>query len=349
VEFQDYYAVLGVERGASADEVKKAYRKLALQWHPDRHPEGKREEAEECFKRIAEAYEVISDPEKRARYDRLGKNWRQGDEFRAPEEAGATRMSPEEFERMFGRGGFSEFFESTFGEDLRRQQTDWSSRHGRFRHRGADVRAELALGLGQALAGGRSRFDVPATKACDRCGGVGFLGDHVCPRCVGVGRVHDRRTIDLTIPPNVRDGMTMRLAGLGEAGEPASGSEAASEPGDLYITIHLVSDDIYRIDGGDVEADLPVAPWEALFGARLGVRTPNGAVTLTVAPGSKAGKRLRLRGKGLDDGRGGRGDFYAVLRLALPELDARQTELLREIAAAAQLPVRGGAREETQS
>jgi DnaJ-class molecular chaperone len=339
VEFQDYYAVLGVPRTASADEIKKAYRRLALQWHPDRHPEGERAEAETRFKRIAEAYEVLSDPDKRGRYDQFGENWKQGDEFRPPEQE--ARMSPEQFEEMFGRGGFSDFFRPACGALGRRQQSGPSPPHRRYRHRGADVRAEMVLSISDAMAGGKSRFEVPVTKACMRCGGVGFVGEHVCAGCVGVGRVHDRRTIDLTIPSRVRDGLTLRLPGLGEAGE------SGGEQGDLYLTIRLVSDEVYRLDGDDVEADLPVAPWEALLGARIGVRTPDGPVTVTVAPRTKAGTRLRLKGKGFESGQGRRGDFYAVVRLALPELTPRQVELMRETAEAGIAPVRGGAREET--
>jgi DnaJ-class molecular chaperone len=343
VEFQDYYAVLGVARDASGEDIKKAYRKLALRWHPDRHAEDKRAEAEAKFKRIAEAYEVLSDADKRSRYDRFGENWRQGEEFRASDQPQGTRMTPEEFEEMFGGaaaggGGFSDFFKYAFGDDLRRQYAGGASSHRRFRHRGADVRAELRLPVSAAIAGGRSRFDVPATKTCTRCGGVGFVGEHVCPVCVGVGRVHDRRTVDLSIPARLRDGMTMRLAGMGEAGE------EGGESGDLLLAIRLVSDETYRVDGANVEADLPVAPWEAQLGTRVGVQTPDGMVTLTVAPGSKAGTRLRLRGKGFDDGEGGRGDFYAVLRFVLPELTTRQAELLREMAASGSAVPSGGAR-----
>jgi DnaJ-class molecular chaperone len=282
----------------------------------------------------------LSDPDKRSRYDRFGKNWQQGDDFRPPPQE--TQMSPEEFERMFGSAGFSDFFKSAFGEDFRRQTGERSTRHRRYRHRGADVRAELSLPVGAAMAGGKSRFEVPTTEPCDRCGGVGFVGDHVCPRCVGVGRVHGRRSIDLTIPAQVRDGMTMRLAGLGEPGE------GGGEHGDLYLTIRLVSDDIYRFEDGNVEADLPVTPWEAALGAKVGVRTPDGTVHLTVAPGSRAGTRLRLRGKGFPAADGSRGDFYAVLRLAMPELTPRQTELMTELARAGSSTVRGGAREDVQ-
>lgn len=343
VEFQDYYAVLDVPRDATADDIKKAYRKLALKWHPDRHPEGERAEAEVEFKRIAEAYEVLSDPDKRSRYDRFGEDWKQGEEGRPSGPSGPeTRMTPEQFEELFGKGGFSEFFQSTFGEDLRRQQAGASSSHRRYRHRGADARAEMVLTISDAMAGGKSRVDIPVTRACARCGGVGFTGEHVCPGCVGVGRVHERRTIDLRIPPSVRDGLTMRLPGLGGPGE------EGGAPGDLYLTIRLVSDDVYRLDGEDVEADLPVAPWETVLGARVGVRTPDGPVTVTVAPRTKAGTRLRLRGKGFETASGRRGDFYAVIRLVLPELTQKQVERMRDLAEAGVAVPKGGAREEAK-
>jgi len=136
VEFQDYYAVLDVARDASADDIKKTYRKLALKWHPDRHPEAGRADAEAQFKRISEAYEVLSDPDKRSRYDRFGENWKQGDEFRPSDQK--QQMSPEEFEAMFGgSGGFSDFFRSAFGDDLRRDFGGRNSQHRRYRHRGS--------------------------------------------------------------------------------------------------------------------------------------------------------------------------------------------------------------------
>ena len=340
MEFQDYYEVLGVSRDASADDVKKAYRRLALKWHPDRHEAGAREEAEGRFKRISEAYEVLSDPEKRSRYDRFGEHWRQGQEFQpGPDD---VRMSPEDFERQFGRGGFSEFFESVFGDQFGRGFERTRSTHARFRHRGADVRADLELGIGDAIRGGKQRFVVPTMETCRRCGGVGFVGEHVCPTCVGIGRVRGRKTIDVTIPPDVRNGMTMRLKGLGEPGE----QEGAS--GDLLVTIRLVADDTFRLRGADVEGDVPLAPWEAMAGTHVQVETPHGPVKLKIPEGTRAGSRLRVRGKGLADDRGGRGDFYAVVRLELPsDLSPRQRELLEEIAKAGPSTVRGGARKET--
>lgn len=337
MRFQDYYEVLGVPRDATPERIKAAYRKLALQWHPDRHKEDGRKEAEKRFKQIAEAYEVLSDPEKRAKYDRLGEHWQHGEEFVPPR--GERTMSREEFERFFGdMGGFSDFFAQMFGEELARDFAGEERRHARFRYRGADVRAELELGIGDAMRGGTRAFQVPGTAACGRCGGVGHVGSHVCPSCGGTGAVRRTRTVELRIPDDVRSGLVLRLRGMGEPGE------GGGEPGDLYLTLRLRDDEWFRRRGDDVEADLPVAPWEAVAGARVEVRTLRGRATVKVPPGSRAGSRLRLRGQGLPDGRGGHGDLHLVLRLALPErLSPRQRELLLQMADGAS-PVEGGVR-----
>lgn len=337
MEFQDYYQVLGVGRTASADEIKKAYRRLALQWHPDRHPAEKREAAETKFKRISEAYEVLSDPEKRKRYDELGADWQHGQEFRPP--PSGARMSREEFERRFGTGGFSEFFETLFGEQFGHQYRGGAT-HRRFRVRGADVQAEMTLGLSEAMAGGKRRFELRGRRACDACGGIGFVGgEHVCPSCVGVGTRPVVRTIDLTIPEHAYDGMVVRLKGLGEPGDEGAAA------GDLLVTLRIASDAVFRIVPDGVEADVPVAPWEAMFGAEVQVRTPTGSVALKIPRNTKSGARLRLRGKGPTDASGQSGDFFAVVRIALPsELTTHQLELLRELGKAGTATVEGGAR-----
>jgi len=337
LQFQDYYEALGLSRSATPDEIKKAYRQLALKWHPDRHKEGKRAEAEQRFKRISEAYEVLSDPEKRAKYDRFGEHWKQGEDFAPP--PGTRTASPEEFERAFGgHGSFSDFFASLFGDGMRRD-FGGERTHARFRQRGADVRAELALSVTQAVQRGKSSFAIPAQSTCPRCGGVGFVGgsagtgsaggergEHVCPTCGGVGTVHREKRIELTIPEGVRDGLELRLKGLGEPGE-------GGTSGDLYLTLRLVSDASYRVSGSDLEADLAVAPWDAFLGTRAEVRTAVGLATVTIPPETPAGTRLRLRGQGLASAEGGRGDLFAVVRLVLPpNLSARQKELLRELA-----------------
>ena len=377
MKFVDYYEVLGLARDVDADAIKKAFKKLALKWHPDRHPEGERAEAERRFKQINEAYEVLSDPEKRSRYDRFGKDWEHGQEFTPP--GGARTMSREDFERMFGGrgagagsggggggfGGFSDFFSSMFGDLYGRDFGGGARRQARHRRRGGDVRAELHLALGEALRGGKQRFEVPARVPCPQCGGVGFIGEHVCPTCVGVGAVEQRRVVDLKIPEDLRDGLVLRLRGLGEAagergeaagergeaaGERGEAAEEGGEAGDLHLTLRLDPGPDHRLDGADVEADVPVAPWEAVFGTQAEVRTARGVATVKIPAGTRAGQRLRLRGQGLSDGRGGRGDFHVVVRLALPaELTARQQELLRELADAGTANVSGGARLEAQS
>lgn len=348
MKFVDYYEVLGVARGAAAEDIKKAFKKLALKWHPDRHPEAERTQAEERFKQVNEAYEVLSDPEKRARYDRFGKDWEHGQDFTPP--GGARTMSREDFERMFGgragrggAGGFSDFFASMFGDLYGRDFGGGARRHARYRERGADVRAELHLSLAEALEGGKRGFEVPARVSCPQCGGVGFLGEHVCPTCVGVGSVTQRRRVELKVPEDLRDGMVLRLRGLGEP------AEEGGESGDLHLTLRLDPGPDQRLMGADIEADVSIAPWEAVFGTQVEVRTARGVALVKIPPDTPAGKRLRLRGQGLADGRGGRGDFHVVVRLALPErLSERQRELLRELAREGSGQIGGGARRGAQ-
>lgn len=357
MQFQDYYEVLGVSRDAAQDEVKKAYRKLALKWHPDRHAEGERDQAEAEFKRVSEAYEVLSDPEKRAKYDRFGKNWEHGQEF-DPRGAraggpggGAQHMSREEFADMFGgASGFSDFFREMFGDDLRREHGAGRARHTRYQYRGADVRADLTLEISDAIAGGVRTFQVPARTACPTCGGTGQLDERVCPTCAGVGQVREQRTVELKIPAELRDGLTLRLRGLGEPGE------GGGESGDLHLTLRLVDDDTYRIlpnpegatgraRGCDVEARVALTPWEAEAGAKVDVRTPRGKVTVTIPAQSRSGKRLRLRGQGFARSAGSSGDCYVRIELDLPsQLNDEQLRLLRELGEASSGALRGGAR-----
>jgi len=183
MKFQDYYEVLGVPRTASDEDVKRAYRKLALKWHPDRAKPEQKKTAEEKFKQVAEAYEVLSDPEKRKKYDRFGKDMKEGQDFRPP--TGARTMSPEEFEGLFGGRGFSDFFASMFGDELREGARARKS-HRRFQRRGADVRAELPLPIGDAIRGGTRSFTLGADVVCSDCGGVGTIGLHRGQHVAGV-------------------------------------------------------------------------------------------------------------------------------------------------------------------
>lgn len=329
MKFQDYYEVLGVSRNASEEEIKKAYTKLALKWHPDRHQGADHAEAEQKFKQVNEAKEVLLDPEKRKKYDRFGQDWEHGQEFTP---RGGRQVSPEEFGQIFGDGGFSDFFASMFGDDM----AERFSRRKPRRTRGADVNADLQLTVSDAISGGKRTFSLSTVSTCPACEGQGEFDDgHVCPTCAGLGRVRGQKTVELAIPKNISNGMKLRLRGLGEGGE------RGGESGDLYLTLHLVSDDVYRVNGNDIEADLPIAPWEAIEGAKVEVRTLDGIATLSVPAGTKSGARLRMRGLGLGSD-SGRGDFYAIVRYALPEnLSEKQRDLIRQMKGGA---ISGGAR-----
>ena len=277
VKFRDYYEVLGVPRSASAQEIKKVYRQLARKHHPDLQPAAERAQAAERFKEINEAYEVLSDPDKRAKYDALGANWKGGMDFTPP--PGAQGRSAQDFSAE-DLGDFSDFFASIFGRP--------SGRAGRGSVRvtmpGADIEAELPVALDDLLRGTKRRINLA-----------------------------DGRAIDVEIPVGVRDGVVLRLAGQGGPG--VNGGPA----GDLYLHLRLVPHPRYRVVGDDLEMDLPLWPWQTVLGAEVRVDTPEGAVTLTVPPGTQNGRRLRLRGRGLPRGDGSRGDLHAVVRIVVPE------------------------------
>ncbi len=344
MKFQDYYEVLGVPRTATTDEIKAAYRKLAMKWHPDRYKGTDKKGAEDTFKRMNEAYEVLSDPEKRKKFDAFGEHWRHGEDFTPPPGARGQRMSQEEFEQMFGGGDFSDFFTSIFGGGAGgggRRTGRGGARRSQPRPPAddGDVRAELAVGIGDAIRGGKHQFRIEAPSMCARCSGSGVSARGRCPACGGMGQTSQSRTVEVAIPKGTADGAQLRLRGLGNPSEDGT-------PGDLYLNIRLVADDDYRMRGDDIEADVPITPWEAIEGTRVDVRTPSGLVTLTIPPGTKAGARLRIRGMGLDGARKPAGDFFAVVRLALPEtLTPRQRELLVEAGRASKGGAAGGARE----
>lgn len=330
MKFQDYYEILGVKRDATLEEIKKAYRKLAMKWHPDRHAPADRESAEAKFKQINEAKEVLTDPEKRAKYDRFGENWQHGQDFSPG--SGFRGATPEDFAQHFG-GGFSDFFSSIFGDDARRRT------RAPQRTRGRDSQAELHLPISEAIGGGKREFTIGFEQRCDTCHGTGTLdGEHFCFACGGVGRTRGSKSVELRVPGDVRDGMVLRLKGMGEAGNGGGN-------GDLYLTIRLQDDDKYRARGLDLFAEVPVAPWEAVDGAKVDLRTFDGTVTLSVPPGTQSGAKLRMRGLGLRHEDGQRGDLFAVVRYALPDkLSEAQKDLLRQAKAAGPSDVTGGAR-----
>jgi curved DNA-binding protein len=324
VTFRDYYETLGVSKTATDDEIKKAYRKLARKHHPDVNPGDK--SAEERFKELNEAYEVLSDPEKRQRYDQLGQNWKQAAEYGAPPRGWQTGgAGARDFGEAFGGGGssgFSDFFESLFGGGRR------SARGGAgFAMPGQDIEAEIALPLEDAHRGTSRKITLQATELCPDCKGSGFKDKKVCPTCGGAGAIGRPKSFDVTIPAGVREGSVIRLAGQGEPGSNGAPS------GSLFLHVRIQPHPVFKVvDVDDVEVELPVAPWQAALGAKVNVPTLEGPLEVTIPPGTQAGKKLRLRGQGINKRGGGRGDHYVRVKIVIPtKLTPKEKELFEKL------------------
>lgn len=304
MKYKDYYATLGVERTASAADVKKAYRKLAHKYHPD---VSKETDAEEKFKEVAEAYETLKDPEKRAAYDQLGRH-RTGQDFRPPPDW------QEHFSGRWGSGG------GAF-EDI-----DLSDLFAAFNGRPAHARDP---GAGFAMPG--QDFEMPVTLTLEQAFHGAEIDIEFSTSELDAQGVLRRvpHTFKARIPKGVTGGQRLRLRGKG--GKGANGGR----DGDLYLDIMLAPHQLYRAAEHDLYLDLPVAPWEAVLGASIELPTLSGRVRLTVPPGTRAGQHLRLTGRGLPNPRGKAGDLYAIVQIAVPPATSeRERELYRQLAAA---------------
>jgi curved DNA-binding protein len=323
-QFKDYYEVLGVPRGASAEDLKKSFRKLARQYHPDVAKTKKG--AEEKFKEINEAYEVLSDPEKRKKYDELGPNWKQGAEFRPP----PGRQQPYGQGTPFGRGqpgggaefefggttGFSDFFEELFGARARRGSPFGGA--GGFTEpdsaaRGRDVEGEIMVSLEEAMHGSVRSVSLRRAVVCETCGGSGEKGRKPCPTCAGAGQVLKTETYQVKIPAGVTQGQRLRVPGRGEAGTHGGGA------GDLFLRVHLAKHPDYEVEDHNLIYEAALAPWEAVLGTNLAVPTVEGSVNIKIPPGTQNGQKLRVRGRGLPQRSGSAGDLIVVARIEVPE------------------------------
>jgi molecular chaperone DnaJ len=361
-EKRDYYEVLGVPRTASKDEIKDAYRKLAMQYHPDRN---KAPEAEERFKEISEAYAVLSDDDKRQQYDTLGhagfdQRYTREDIFRGADFDSIFRDLGMDF-------GFSDLFSIFFGGRGFGEQ-EYEQRQ----IRGQDLGYELEITLEDAARGVQREINVPRTEVCDvctgsgaapgtrprecpkckgtgrvrivrksgfatfvqespcpTCHGAGVIIDTPCPKCKGSGLMKVERKITVKIPPGIDDGYQLRLHGEGET--PRHGGP----PGDLYVLIHVTPHQYFRREDDDLLYDLDVSYPQAALGAEVTVPTLDGKSTLKIPPGTQAGQTVRLRGKGMPRLRGyGRGDLLVRVIVPVPEkLTSKQRELLEQLAA----------------
>ena len=301
VQYKDYYETLGVPRNAAESDLRKAFRKLAREYHPDVAKDKKR--AEEKFKEINEAYEVLSDPEKRKKYDQLGADWKSGAEFHPPPgfegfsggQGFRGRGDGGEYREFhFGGTGFSDFFEQLFGSRMRGQgfgtRGGFATEDEEFAERGRDVEGDIMVPLEEAMDGSIRPVSVRRP----------------------VGRTMKSETYQVRIPPGVTEGQRLRVAGRGEAG--SGGGEA----GDLFLRVRLAKHPDFDVDGHDLNHEVELAPWEAVLGAEISVPTLDGRVNIKIPAGTQSGQKLRVRGRGLPLRDGGHGDLLVVTRIVVP-------------------------------
>lgn len=307
MKFRDYYEVMGVARDATQDVIKRAYRKLARKYHPD---VSKESDAEERFKEVGEAYEVLKDTEKRAAYDQLGANWKAGQDFRPPPNwnegfefrGSGAQGGPDRAHTDGGFDGaqFSDFFENLFAQ----QQARGRSAHRKNSNsRGEDRHARIAIDVHDSFTGAKRPITLHAPEVTP--------DGHVVTKDV---------TLNISIPKGIRSGQKIRLAGQGG---PGMGNAKA---GDLFLEVEFSPDKRYRTDGADVYFTLPVTPWEAALGATITVPIPSGDISLKIPPNSAQGNKLRLKGKGLPGQ--SPGDLYVLLEVQLPRADSEADKIM---------------------
>ena len=304
MEFQDYYKLLGVSKSASDAEIKKAYRKLARKYHPD---VSKEPNAEEKFKQVKEAYEVLKDPEKRQAYDQFGQNWKQGQQFEPPPNWQGQDTSGFGGGDFTGAdaGDFSDFFENMFGGGGFRQNTSGFGGGRQFKTRGEDLHSKVKVSLADAYHGTtRSiRLQVPEMSA------------------QGIVQ-HKLKTLNVKIPKGVLAGQQIRLGGQGGAGQ------GGAKNGDLYLEVEFEPHPHFTVEGKNVYLRLPIAPWEAALGTKITVPLISGKVDLKIPVSAESGKKMRLKGKGLPAKVPG--DFYVILEIMTPPAETAEQKILYE-------------------
>jgi curved DNA-binding protein len=326
VKYRDYYEILGIKRDAAQNDVQRAYRKLARKYHPDVNKEAG---AEDKFKEINEAYEVLKDPEKRKMYDQLGPNWKAGQDFRPPPgwegQFDFGRGGAQTEFQWGGSGGFSDFFEAMFGGTGGFRQARGGAGPGGFgrgavfQQAGADQETTIRVSLEEAFLGGTKPILLQSRT--------------INPQ--GQLQVQERR-FDVKIPPGILPGQRIRLAGQGEEGM------GGGPKGDLYLKVEIEPHAVFELKGRDVSMDLPVAPWEAVLGSEIRVSALSGSIDLKIPPGTQGGQKLRLRGKGMPNLKGTPGDLYVTVVVKVPTHPSeKEKELFEELKKSSNFNPRG--------
>jgi len=317
LKYKDYYKILGVSRNATQEEIQKSYRNLAKKYHPDVN---KSKQAEEKFKEIGEAYEVLRDPEKRRRYDALGSNWKSGQNFTPPPgwdnihfEYKTSPFGDATFDfGDLGGSGFSDFFETLFGGGLGsfKKSKKQSTASDIWPVKGADIEAELNISLNDAYRGAQKTITLQIEEPDSN------------------GRIRQiKKNYEVKIPPGVTEGSKIRLAGQGGK---AMGN---ASPGNLIIRIHIAPHPLFQVKEYDLEVNIPVTPWEAALGSKIEVPTLEGKVTMTLPEGAQSGQKMRLRGMGLPKRSNEKGDLYAIIQIFVPKnLSPKEKELFQQLA-----------------
>ena len=336
VGFKDYYEIIGVPRSASQEDIHRAYRKLAMKYHPDVAKD--KALAEEKFKELNEAHEVLKDPENRKKYDALGANWKQGQEFHPPPDwqeqfrgQHGGEWTTGDSEVHFSGTGYSDFFESLFG--VREGGMGSASRGGiggspfsKRARRGRDVEAGIMVTLEEALRGSTRNVSLQRAEPCDHCARTGRVEKRTCPQCGGKRQVVKTETYEVKIPVGVCENQILRLSGRGESGS------LNGQSGDLFLRVHFASHPNYRTENNELYHDLDIAPWDAVLGATVSVPLLNERADLKIPPGTQTGRRLRMRGKGLPKPGGACGDLYIVVNIKVPEqLGERERTLWEQL------------------
>ena len=340
MQFKDYYTTLEVPRDADEKAIKSAYRKKARKLHPDVNKTDA--SAEEHFKELNEAYEVLKDPEKRSRYDRFGADW---ERYRQAEPTDATRTTGDFSDwysggRTGGRdsrsqqqrdsGGFSDFFDTLFGDTFGKTTNGRTSTRRRAQpqpQRGQDHEYTLEINLHEAYAGTTRRFDIQIQERCETCQGTGLKGDNFCPVCGGDGQIRRTKTIEVKVPAGVRTGSKVRVAGQGAPGV------AGGPNGDIYLNVTIKPDPRFELDGDNLRTEVDVPLYTAILGGEVRVPTLESPVELRVPRGTQNGQTFRLRGKGMTSVNAPHhGDLLARVNVRLPtHLTEHEIELFEKL------------------